>query len=267
MRQTKVQDITDKIKSVAMDSGADIVGIASIDAIPDSVPPLPVTKMMPSARSVVVFGIPMLRGSIESPSLHSAAISTHAAYKELERISYAVAKYLEKQGHRAAMVVPASPIEMSKETKGLLGDISLRHAAVGAGLGTIGKNRLLLTRKWGPRVRLGAVVTDALLSADKPLQDNLCDECDLCIQACPGQALNSNTLKDAVKCLSKQQIYGMAKHIQYWEKMVEAPIDRQKEMLRSPDYWNIYQAQSITLFYTCYECLNSCPLGSASAVE
>ena len=54
MQQTKIQEITDKIKSVAIDSGADIVGIASIDAIPDSVPPLPVTKMMPSARSVVV---------------------------------------------------------------------------------------------------------------------------------------------------------------------------------------------------------------------
>lgn len=267
MLQSLTQEITDKVKSVAMDSGADIVGIASIDAIPDSVPPLPVTKMMSTARTVVVFGIPMLRGSIESPSLHSAAISTHASYKELERISYAVSKYLERQGCRVAMVVPASPIEMSKETKGLLGDISLRHAAVGAGLGTIGKNRLLLTEKWGPRVRLGAVVTEAPLSPDKPMQANLCDECDLCIQACPGQALNSNTLKDAVKCLNKQQIYGMAKHIQYWEKLVEAPVDRQKEMLRSPEYWNIYQAQSITLFYTCYECLNSCPLGKTSATD
>jgi epoxyqueuosine reductase len=267
MLQSKVQEMSDKIKGVAKDSGADIVGIAEIDAIPDSVPLLPVTKMMPAARTVVVFGIPMLRGSIESPSLHSAAISTHAAYKELERISYAVSKYLEKKGYRAAMVVPASPIEMSKETKGLLGDISLRHVAVGAGLGTIGKNRLLLTEKWGPRVRLGAVVTDAPLCPDKPMKANLCDECDLCIRACPGQALNSNTLKDAVKCLNKQQVYGMAKHIQYWEKLVEAPVERQKEMLRSPEYWNIYQAQSITLFYTCYECLNSCPLGTTSEME
>ncbi|MGD0854387.1 MAG: hypothetical protein ABSA18_01095 [Dehalococcoidia bacterium] len=267
MLQSKVQEITDKIKRVAMESGADIVGISSIDAIPDSVPPLPVTKVMPTARTVVVFGIPMIRGSIESPSLHSAAISTHASYKELERISYAVSKYLERQGHRAAIVVPASPIEMSKETRGLLGDISLRHVAVGAGLGTIGKNRLLLTEKWGPRVRLGAIVTDAPLFPDKPLQDNLCDECDLCIQACPGQALSSNTLKDAIKCLNKQQMYGMAKHIQYWEKLIEAPVDRQKEMLRSPEYWNIYQAQSVMLFYTCYECLNSCPLGNTSATE
>jgi len=231
------------------------------------VPPLPASKMMRSARAVVVFGIPMIRGSIESPSLESAAISTHAAYKELERVSYAVAKFLEKHGYKAAMVVPASPIEMSQETKGLLGDISLRHAAVGAGLGIIGKNRLLLTEQWGPRVRLGAVVTDAPLNPDKPLQENLCGDCDLCVQACPGQALNSNTLKDAVKCLSKQQIYGMAKNIQFWQRLVDAPKEQQKEMLRSTEYWNIYQAQSITLFYTCYECLNSCPVGRQTALK
>lgn len=259
--KSETQEFTQEIKAAAIANGASLVGVAAIESIPPCTPPLPATRVMPEARSMVVFAIPMLRGSIESKSLYSAMISTHATYKESEILALRLGRLLEERGHRAAVIVPASPIEMSSETRGLLGDISLRHAAVGAGLGVIGKNRLLLTSKWGPRVRLGAVVTDAPLAADQPLQEQLCDDCDMCVQSCPAQALNTNTLKDAVKCLGKQQKWGMAKHIQYMQKLLEAPLEQQKSMLRDPEYWNIYQAQSVTLMYTCYECINSCPVG------
>ena len=255
------QEFTREIKAAAIANGAALVGVAAIESIPPCTPPLPVTKVMPEARSVVVFAIPMLRGSIESPSLFSAMISTHATYKEEELLGLRLGRLLEERGYRAAMVVPASPIEMSRETKGLLGDISLRHAAVGAGLGTIGKSRLLLTRRWGPRVRIGAVVTNASLETDRPIAERFCDDCDLCVQSCPAQALNTHTLKDAVKCLNKQQKWGMAAHIQFMQKLMEAPLELQKEMLRDPEYWNIYQAQSVSLLYTCYECVNCCPVG------
>ena len=254
-------ELTKEIKATAIAGGAASVGVAAIESIPSCTPPLPVTKVMPDARSVVVFAIPMLRGSIESPSLFSAMISTHATYREEELLTLRLGRLIEERGYRAAMVVPASPIEMSRETKGLLGDISLRHVAVGAGLGTIGKSRLLLTHRWGPRVRLGAVVTNALLEADKSIEEELCGDCDLCVQSCPAQALNTHTLKDAVKCLNKQQRWGMAAHIQFMQRLLEAPLEQQKTMLRDPEYWNLYQAQSVTLMYTCYECLNCCPVG------
>ena len=259
--QSSSPEFTREIKAATLANGAALVGVAAIESIPTCTPPLPVTKVMPEARSVVVFAIPMLRGSIESPSIFSAMISTHATYREEEILEVRLGRLLEERGYRAAMLVPASPIEMSRETRGLLGDISLRHAAVGAGLGTIGKSRLLLTRRWGPRVRLGAVVTNAPLEADLPMTERFCDDCDLCVQSCPAQALNTNTLKDSVKCLSRQQQWGMAAHIQFMQKLMEAPLEQQKEMLRSPEYWNIYQAQSVSLLYTCYECINCCPVG------
>ena len=259
--QFSSQELTREIKAAAIANGAALVGVAAIESIPTCTPPLQVSKVMLEARSVVVFAIPMLRGSIESPSLFSAMISTHATYKEEEILELRLGRLLEERGYRAAMVVPASPIEMSRETRGLLGDISLRHAAVGAGLGTIGKSRLLLTRKWGPRVRLGAVVTNGPLEADRPIAERFCDDCDLCVQSCPAQALNTHTLKDSVKCLGKQMKWGMVSHIQFMQKLMEAPLEQQKEMLRSPEYWNIYQAQSVGLMYTCYECINCCPVG------
>ena len=80
--ESAMQEFTQKIKATAMANGASLVGVAAVESIPPCTPPLPVTRVMPEARSVVVFAIPMLRGSIESKSLYSAMISTHATYKE-----------------------------------------------------------------------------------------------------------------------------------------------------------------------------------------
>ncbi len=257
----RLQKLTDKLRRLAKSNGAVLVGVARADRIPASVPALPATKLMADARTVFVFAVPMLRGSIESPSLSSAMTSTHAIYKEEDILSHRVGLALEENGYRAALVAAASPIEMSRETKGLLGDISLRHVAEAAGIGRIGRNRLLLTPKYGPRVRLGAVVTNAPLIEDSSLAENPCDDCGLCVQACPAKALDTHTVKDAVKCLGKQQTWGLAANIRFVEKLLDAPPEQQKAMLRDPEYWNLYQAQSNTLLYTCYECLNSCPVG------
>ena len=43
----------------------------------------------------------------------------------------------------------------------VIGHLSLKHAAVSAGMGQIGRSNLLLTERFGPHQRLGAVITEA----------------------------------------------------------------------------------------------------------
>ncbi|MCX5995074.1 MAG: hypothetical protein NTV59_03645, partial [Chloroflexi bacterium] len=88
------EEFTKEIKATAIANGAALVGVTAIESIPPCTPPLPVTKVMSEARSVVVFAIPMLRGSIESPSIFSAMISTHAAYKEMEILTLRLGRLL-----------------------------------------------------------------------------------------------------------------------------------------------------------------------------
>ena len=73
-------------------------------------------------------------------------------------------------------------------------------AAVRAGLGTRGRNSLLLTEKYGSWVFIGEIVTTMHLP---PAQNelHLCDGCDLCIRACPTGALSENGF-DETLCLS-----------------------------------------------------------------
>jgi reductive dehalogenase len=64
--------------------------------------------------------------------------------------------------------------------------------AIDAGLGELGRNGLLITRRFGPRVRLARVFTDLPLKVDKPIDlgiTRFCEICDKCAVYCPGQAI------------------------------------------------------------------------------
>ncbi len=58
-----------------------------------------------------------------------------------------------------------------------------------AGLGWIGKSSLLVSPNYGPRIRLGALLTNCPLQADKPILHSNCGDCDLCVKACPVNAV------------------------------------------------------------------------------
>jgi epoxyqueuosine reductase len=69
------------------------------------------------------------------------------------------------------------------------GGIFLKDAAVMAGLGCIGKNNMLVTAEYGPRVRLRAMFTDELLPETGPVNFDPCKDCSIpCRNTCPQDA-------------------------------------------------------------------------------
>lgn len=69
------------------------------------------------------------------------------------------------------------------------GGVWLKDSAAVAGLGVIGKNNLLVTPRFGPRVRLRAMFLSADLPSTGPLQWDPCEGCSMpCRAACPQKA-------------------------------------------------------------------------------
>ncbi len=76
-----------------------------------------------------------------------------------------------------------------------------RAVAQRAGLGWYGKNTNILTKGWGSWVFLAEIVTNLPLEEDAPLKAN-CGSCELCLHACPTQALPNAYVLDTPRCIS-----------------------------------------------------------------
>jgi len=108
-----------------------------------------------------------------------------------------------------------------------------REAAARSGVGFYGKNTMLITRRHGSWVVLGALVTDLELEATPPL-DLDCGDCRLCVDACPTGALDEPGTLDSTRCLS------------YWTQAAAAVPE---------DYRGRLEAQ----VYGCDVCQDVCP--------
>ena len=82
-----------------------------------------------------------------------------------------------------------------------------RAVAQRAGLGWYGKNTTILTKGWGSWVFLAEIVTNLPLRNneihpyDPPLKAN-CGSCEICLHACPTQALPAPYVLDNTRCIS-----------------------------------------------------------------
>jgi epoxyqueuosine reductase QueG len=73
--------------------------------------------------------------------------------------------------------------------------VSVKHAAVLAVLGYIGKNTLVITPEYGNMVWLSAVLMNVELEPDKIITKNCLEDCFLCIKSCPVNALKEDNLE------------------------------------------------------------------------
>ncbi|HEX2926033.1 MAG TPA: 4Fe-4S double cluster binding domain-containing protein [Ruminiclostridium sp.] len=111
----------------------------------------------------------------------------------IDQISLRLVLAIQAVGKRAYSVaasqsIPTSPIPYS-------GVFPHKTGAVLAGMGWIGKNGLFIHKAYGPRVRLGTVLTDMELPCENKLLQGKCASCNRCVKACPAFALTGNQWK------------------------------------------------------------------------
>lgn len=180
------------IRKEVMDLGADVCGFASIDRFEHAPQGFHPNDLYEGCKSVIVFGIALPKALYEVDPRLIYEHFNNLICSKVDEIALKLSKYLEDDYGGIGVPIPCNgPYEYwnadKKEGKGLL---SMKHAAINAGLGNIGKNTLLLNPKFGNRLVIGAVLTDLELVSDEYAESICLDNCDLCIKNCPVSALD-----------------------------------------------------------------------------
>lgn len=98
--------------------------------------------------------------------------------------------------------------------------------AIDAGLGELGRNGILITPEFGPRVRLAKVFTDLPLAPDQPVEFGVwkfCETCKKCAEHCPSSSIMPGEASTAVHNVSNNQgVYRWPVNgetcLEFWEK-------------------------------------------------
>jgi epoxyqueuosine reductase QueG len=103
-------------------------------------------------------------------------------------------------------------------------------------LGWVGRHCQLVTRPFGPWVRLGTVFTDLELACGPPIERSFCGSCVRCVEACPARALRGGAWRP-----------GLAR-----EELLDA---RACDQWKKTHYWQYHQG------HNCGICSSVCPWG------
>lgn len=185
-------DLKETLITKAKDWGANLCGVADLTPHVEAIGRLYGADFgqYPRAFSFAVFlPSPVVAELLASPS-HTYLAYYDIANGLINQIGLRLNNFLVQEGYKA-YPIPAS--QRAGETKE--GSIfSHRMAAALAGLGWIGKSCSLINPEVGPRLRLGTVLTDAALVADKPMA-NQCGDCTACTDICPAGAILGNSFQ------------------------------------------------------------------------
>lgn len=182
----------DEVKQLFYNHGADLCGVASIDRFMDAPEGFHPTDVLPGCRSVISFACRFPVGTLACKSPVPYTQVRNTITPKMDRIAMECCLELERQGILAAPV-PTNDSVWDEKTGRFRSIVSQKHAAQAAGLGAIGRHSLLITEQFGSMVWLGCVLTELELEAD-PLAQSWCADCDLCVRACPVNALKERQI-------------------------------------------------------------------------
>ena len=250
-------NLTKTAKKAVLGHGADLVGVIKANDLQEHTESI--SRILPSARSVMVVAARHSLAAIASANNQVAQFDTIHTYGECERAAQNGARFLQAEGFLSAAVPAFIPIDMEEPKKGMRGEICWRRAGVRAGLGTYGENGLLVTREFGAAIRLSGIVTEAELDADTPLGEDACDHCKRCIEACPVDALTGEGKINKKRCGDEIFKYGFRFFADSLQEMIQRPEEEVEKFFKGYGLREMWQTFMTGNYYYCFHCQSQCP--------
>ncbi|HUX97979.1 MAG TPA: 4Fe-4S double cluster binding domain-containing protein [Candidatus Deferrimicrobium sp.] len=256
MVENKEITLTDKVKKFITTLDLDIFGIASANNALFSEAPVEYQprNILEGAQSVLVIGKTVPKGTFKLNYHRNNIVHRlyHSIYKFLDITATRISDFLESLGYYAIPIPSYIPLTMRNlEPWGI---ISLKHAAVAAGLGEIARNGLFIHPKFGTLIRLSGIITTAELVPNLKFEGEICRDCNLCIDNCPAKAFDKKGQFMKLACLRDVIKHGIN---------ILHPYD--KNYVKNLEL--ITNTMMVEYTVGCTKCLEVCPINIAPLKE
>lgn len=185
--------MAEDVKKAAKKFGASQVGVCGLNPLwvyasgynPATNEDFPLDIDFSIYRHAIVFVVEMDYEAMQTSPSHLAYATAAYAYSRAAYVAGQMAHFIRTLGYKAVPSVNDSALNIP--------------LGIDAGLGQLGRNGLLITPEYGPRVRLGKILTNLPLGIDKPISfgvPEFCNICKRCAEKCPGGAIMTGELTD-----------------------------------------------------------------------
>ena len=211
-----MREISQALKGYALNSGADLVGLAPARPLPEawayhkwiaanrqgtmdymaknSPSREDITHWYPEAKSVLICGFNYADNKDRQSLPENGRIARYAAlpdyHPELKKRMKSILEWFKT-------AAPGSEGRIFVDTSPLLERLYARYA----GIGWVGKNTMLIAPKLGSYFFIAGIALNQDLDYDEPVPDH-CGSCNRCLKACPTGAFPEPKVLDASRCIA-----------------------------------------------------------------
>lgn len=207
-----MDSLKQKIEAFAKQDGVDLIGFAGRDRFDDVDPCHNPFSIFPEAKTVILIGRRICRGSLRGVE-EGTNFGDYQLFGKnwledefLSLSAYNVSNFIEENGWEAVPVFPnpseiepaGVPVAPGRPAPNVYPDFE--YAAIACGLCTMSYNRIVFSKEFGSRQRFHMILTDAELEATPLLEENGCNGCKACADACPLEAISKTETEEITVC-------------------------------------------------------------------
>ncbi|MDI6786508.1 MAG: 4Fe-4S binding protein [bacterium] len=204
------QSLKEYVESISIP----IFGVANIEKLSKKVEWIP--EATQGFKHAISIAIPLSSTIIDKIIDRPDRLYLHhyrTANMFLDQAGFKITTFIQEQGHDALPIPASIIIDWRKQ----IGHLNHRVVAQEAGLGWIGKNRLLIHPKYRAKVRLVTILTNMPLVANDEFIESKCEGCNKCMQACPVNAIKDKIVDFDIKaCLTKLQDFSKSENLGHY---------------------------------------------------